>query len=232
MKIGYKLITAIIAVLVIAVLITAPFARIACESTLVQIIGAIGQVKENDAINETIKNNDGELPQYLKEEIRVMDFLDPDGDTIVSVIVTAVDNFTDDETKNPELEKLVAPAITMVVCAVLIVACAIAMVVVAFTKNNRRVIYAAISGIGASLMFTYTFSAITYPFVNGDLSFASVFQSSLASFIAKIVVFETAPSFYMVPVLFAVAILFTVLYNFTLPEKEKKARKEMLGEAE
>lgn len=232
MKIGYKLITAIIAVLVIAVLITVPFARIACESTLVQIIGAIGQVKENDAINETIKNNNGELPQYLKEEIRIMDFLNPDGDTIVSVIVTAVDNFTDDETKNPELEKLVAPAITMVVCAVIIVACAIAMLVVAFTKNNRRVIYAAISGIGASLMFTYTFSAITYPFVNGDLSFASVFQSSLASFIAKVAIFETAPSFYMVPVLFGVAILFTVLYNYTLPEKEKKARKEMLGEAE
>lgn len=232
MKIGYKLVTSIIAVLVIAVLLTAPFARIACESTLVQIIGSIGQVKDNDEINEVIKNNDGELPQYIKEEIRFMDFLNPKSDSLVSVAISSVKAFADEDTKNPELEKLIAPAITMVVCAVLIVACAIEMAVVAFTKNNRRVIYAAISGIGASLMFTYTFSAITRPFVNGDLSFASVFQSSLASFIAKIVVFETAPSFYMVPVLFAVAILFTVLYNFTLPEKEKKARKEMLGEAE
>ena len=231
MKIGYKLIVIIVAVLSVVLLITIPFTRIACESLVAQIGGFLGQVTENKEIEEAIDKNNGELPKYITEEISFYNFVNPKDGSLVSLAMTAAESF-DDKEMSPALEKMIPAAITLVVCAALIVICAIATIVVVFTKNNRRVIYSSLCGIGASLMFTETLEAITHPVVSGDITFASIFQSSWANLFGTIKIFELAPSFWAVPALFGFIILFTVLYNFTLPEKEKAERKVMLGEAE
>lgn len=231
MKIGYKLIVIIVAVLAVVLLITTPFTRIACESIVAQIGGFLGQATENKEVEEVIDKNNGELPKYITEKISFYDFVNPKSGSLVSLAMNAVESF-DEKEMSPAIEKMIPAGITLLVCAALIVICAIATIVVVFTKNNRRVIYTSLCAIGASLMFSETLEAITHPVVNGDVTLATIFQASWANLFGTIKIFELAPSFWMVPALFGFIILFTALYNFTLPEKEKAERKAMLGEAE
>ena len=231
MKIGYKLIVVFVVILSVVLLVTTPFVRIACKSIIAQAGGLLGQVTSNEEVLDTIDKNDGELPKYITEKISFYDFVSPKAGSLVSLAMSAAESFEDKE-MSPALEKMIPAAITLVVCAALIVICAIATIIVVFTKNNRRVIYTSLCAIGASLMFAETLEAITHPIVNGDVTLASIFQTSWVNLLASVEIFELAPSFWMVPALFGFIILFTVLYNFTLPEKEKKARLEMLGEAE
>lgn len=231
MKIGYRIIVIIVAIISVALLVTVPFTRVACESVIAQIGGWLGQYKGDEDIKEIIENNNGEMPKYITEEISFRDFVDPESGSLVYFAMSAAETFADKE-MSPSLKKLIPAAITLIVCAGLIVVFAIITIIVSFTKNNRRVIYSSLGAIGASLMFTETLEAITHPFENGDITFASIFQSTWANLIGEIKIFELAPSFWVIPALFGFIILFTVLYNYTLPEKEKKARKEMLGEAE
>ena len=231
MKIGYRIIVIIVAIISVALLVTLPFTRIACESMIAQIGGYLGQYKGNEAVLETIENNGGEMPKYITERISFYDFIDPEASSVASLAVTAAEAFGDGD-MSPSIKKLVPAAITLIICAASIVICAIVTIIMSFTKNNRRVIYSSVAAIGASLMFSETLEAITHPFESGAITLASVFQSTWAKLFGTIKIFELDPSFWVVPGLFAFIILFTALYNATLPEKEKKARKEMLGEAE
>ena len=128
---------------------------------------------------------------------------------------------------------LVAPAITGVVVLALLVLCAIVTAVLAFVvKDNRKVIYSSIAGIGLSLMFKECFEGFAAPILDGSISLATLTDSFWSGLIANFEELILNTNFWFIPVVFAAIILWTVLYNYTLPEKEKKERKIMLGEAD
>lgn len=128
---------------------------------------------------------------------------------------------------------LIAPAITGVVVLVLLVICAIVTAILAIAaKDNRKVIYSSIAGIGLSLMFKECFDCFAAPILDGSISLATITDSFWSGLIANFDELILNTNFWFIPVVFAAIILWTVLYNYTLPEKEKKERKIMLGEAD
>ena len=128
---------------------------------------------------------------------------------------------------------LIAPAITGGVVLALLVICAIVTAVFAIVaKDNRKVIYSSMAGIGLSLMFKECFEGFAAPILDGSISLATVADSFWAGLIANFEELILNTNFWFIPLAFGAIILWTVLYNYTLPEKEKKARKIMLGEAD
>ena len=128
---------------------------------------------------------------------------------------------------------LIAPAITGGVVLALLAVCAIVTAVLAiFAKNNRKVIYSSVIGIGLSLMFKECFEGFAAPILDGSISLATITDSFWSGLIANFEELMLNTNFWFIPVVFAAIILWTVLYNYTLPEKEKKERKFMLGEAD
>ncbi len=227
MKYIYKIVTIILAVVAVVVLITAPIAEISAKSMIAQIAGYIGQYKENESITETIKNNDGNLPEYITESFAFADLLD--SDSFASNIISLVSRNEDAE-PNEKLQVLVGPAVCLLISCVAIVICAIAVIVTAFMKNNRKVIFSAIWGIASCFMVNYSFETIAELFLTKKITFATIFNSMLGDLVGEISKFELPSSFWAVAGVFGAIIIFTVLYNYTLPEKEKLQRKESLGE--
>ena len=128
---------------------------------------------------------------------------------------------------------IIAPAITGGVVLALLVVCAIVTAVLAiFAKNNRKVIYSSVVGIGLSLMFKECFDGFAAPILDGSISLSTLTDSLWAGLIANFEELILNTNYWFIPVVFAAIILWTVLYNYTLPEKEKKERKIMLGEAD
>ena len=229
MKIGYKIIVIALAIICIASLIFTPFMRFAVETILAPVGGFLGQFTGNEEITESIQNNGGDLQKYYKEEWEFYDFVNPSSETTIPLIKTLIEQ--GDGEMNAVMQSLVCVAVTLVVCAACIVICAIAVIVTSFCKNNRKVIYSAVAGLGSTLMFAQTFKAISAPLLSGELSLKSI-NNLLGALCQEIVIIEIAPTFWITAVIFALVIVFTVAYNFTLPEKEKVKRKIMLGEAE
>ncbi len=125
------------------------------------------------------------------------------------------------------------PLITVVIIFMLIAVCAIVTAVLAIaTKNNRKVVYSSLVGLGLSIMFKFAFESLAAPFLDGTISISNLINTWWASFIAEIEALELSTAFYIIPLIFIGVIVWTVIFNFTLPEKEKAERKRMLGEAE
>ncbi len=227
MKYAYKIITAILAVAVLIVLVTTPIASVSIKSTIAQVAGLIGQYTNNEEIIEMIQNNGGKLPEYITENFAVADAFN--NDSTLSGLIDILANTEESDEPNEAVEKLVGPAVTLLISAIAIVACAVAAFVTGFLKDNRKVIYSAIWGIASCFMFNYSFETIANLFLSGKINFENMTGSAIGVFIGEFSKFELPSSFWMVAGVFAAMIVFTLLYNYTLPDKEKAARKEMLG---
>ncbi len=228
MKYVYKIVTVILAVVTVVVLITAPIANVAVKSMIAQIAGFIGQASGNQEITEVIQNNNGEMPEYITEDIAIIDFISPDEDSIVGIAMKFMDDEADE--KSSTIKMLTAPAFTLILSAIAILVCVISVIVCAFKKNNRTVIYSSIMGIASCFMVKYSFETIEYLFVSQKVRFEGLLQSSWAGLIGDFEEVALSPSFWAVAGVFVAIIVFTILYNYTLPEKEKAQRKEILGE--
>lgn len=231
MKYVYKIVAAVAALAVIFVAIFMPLVYINFESLLPSVLVTLGSYLKNDAATEILKNNNGELPRGISENIAIKDIFSPSTNSIAEAI-NSIGSETSDAVMKA-LEPIIAPAITLVIVFVLILICAIVTAVIAFVaKDNRKVIYSSITGIGLSLMLPEAFESLAAPFLNGEITLATLSGSALASLLGNVTELELSSTFWFVPAIFACVIVWTLLYNATLPENEKRERKLMLGEIE
>lgn len=231
MKYVYKIVAVLAALAVVVVAVFIPLVHIKLDSIVPSVLVTLGKIFDNDATNEILENNGGNLPSAIAEDIAVFDFFDPNSDSVAGIL-SGID-FSGSETESQAFESLISPVITMLIVFALLIICAIATVVIAIvSKNNRNVIYACVTGIGLSVMLSKSFSAVAAPFLNGDITLSSLTGSLWASLLGTVSEFELTSAFWMIPALFACIIVWTFLYNVTLPEEAKRERKLMLGESE
>lgn len=233
MKYVYKTVATLLAVAIIAMFIFSPLVSIRVESLAVQILSFIGQIKGNDEITNMIDEN-GKLPTHISEDFSAYDIAYGDVNSIAGAIADVAKAYGDGDTKIMEqLDKVIAPAIAFVVLAILAIICAVVTAILAFAaKNNRKVIYSALAGFGFSFMMPSTFKAVAQPFIDQEISIASLIDSFIGGLLGEVVGFQISSTFWFIPVLFIAIIVWTALYNYTLPENAKRERKLMLGEAD
>ncbi len=231
MKYVYKIVAAIAALAVIVVAICAPLVFIRIESLIPSVLLTIGQYFDVDSVDEIVGNTGGELPSGISEDIAIIDIFSPQNSSIAEIFANIDIEISDAVSKI--IEYILAPAITLAIVFGLILICAIVTIVIAIVaKDNRKVIYLAITGIGLSLMLPEAFEAVAAPFLNGEISLATLSGLTLASLLGTVSNLELTSTFWFIPIIFACIIVWTILYNATLPEEEKRERKLMLGEAE
>lgn len=231
MKYAYKVITALLAVAIIAMFIFTPLVSIRVESLAISILSLIGQYKGNDTITELMDEN-GEMPSAIGESISVYDVFFGDVNSIAGSI-SAFAQDGDGEAFLERIDVIIAPALAFIALGIITIICAIVTIIFAFAaKDNRKVIYSSLAGLGFSYMMPATFKAIAEPFLNGDITIGTLMDNFIGSLIGSIDGFQIASTFWAIPVMFVVIIAWTAAYNYTLPEKEKLERKLMLGEAD
>lgn len=231
MKIAYKAVAAICAFAVILVSVFVPLVSVRMDSVATSLLLTIGQALGNEKAEEIIKNNNGELVATIGEEIAIIDLISPKSDSIASVIRN-LDTSKNSSAKE-QLKTLLGAALSFAVTFVLTLICAIVTIFIAiFAKDNRKVIYCALSGVGLSYMLIPSFKAISAPFLDGTITLAKLTDSILVSLLGEIKNLELGTAVYAMLALFVAIIIWTVLYNYTLPEDEKVQRKIMLGEAD
>ena len=231
MKYVYKIVAAVVALAVIVAGICLPLVYISFESLVPSVLLTIGAYLKNDAATELLESTNGELPTGIAENIAIKDILSPSTNSIAEILSDLGSETS--ETITEALKTVITPAIVLGIVFALILICAIVTAVIAIVaKDNRKVIYSAVTGIGLSLMLPEAFEAVAAPFLNGEITLATLSGSPLASLLGTVAKLEITSTFWFIPIIFACVIVWTILYNATLPEEEKRERKLMLGEAE
>ena len=231
MKYVYKIVPAVVALAVIVAAICLPLVYISFESLVPSVLLTIGAYLKNDAATELLESTNGELPTGIAENIAIKDILSPSTNSIAEILSDLGSETS--ETITEALKTVITPAIVLGIVFALILICAIVTAVIAIVaKDNRKVIYSAVTGIGLSLMLPEAFEAVAAPFLNGEITLATLSGSPLASLLGTVAKLEITSTFWFIPIIFAFVIFWTILYNATLPEEGKRERKLMLGEAE
>ena len=231
MKYVYKIVAALGALAVILVALVTPLVHIEIDSLIPGALVTIGALLDKDSVKDVANATKGELPTGIYEDISVKDLVAPSSNTIAQAL-TQMGGEASEETMKA-LEPVMAPFFTFVVVFALILICAIVTAVVAFaSKNNRNVYYLSIAGIFISLMASPCMKAIAAPFVNGEITLEALTGAGWAFLLGDITEISLPGTFWAVPAIFAGIMLWTFLFNATLPEKEKRERKLMLGEAD
>lgn len=223
MKYVYKIVAALGSLAIIPTIVFIKMIYFKMSSTALSAIFYLGQYMEIDAITNALEGNNGTLPQAISDVYSLYDLY----------YLFASEGNSDTSEILDKLAPLITPAILCAVILVLIAVVAIITAIFAIAKkNNRYVIYSSICGIGLSFMFNECFEDLAAPILNGTVSLATLLGSTWAGLIGKFEEFSLLSNFWFVPAIFGAVILWTVLYNFTLPEDEKRERKLMLGEAD
>ena len=223
MKYVYKIVAALGAISILPLFVFLETIYFRMSSTALSAIFGIGQLLENDTLNQALQQTNGKIPTGIADTYSPYELYN---------LFYGLGDFGGDGNLAEKFDILVTPLITTGVVLALIVICAIITAVFAIVaKDNRKVIYSSIAGIGLSLMLKECFDCFAAPVLNGTISLASLLDNALAGLIGNFEEFTLNTNFWFIPLVFAAIILWTVLYNYTLPEKEKKERKLMLGEA-
>ena len=222
MKYVYKLVAAVGALAVIPALFLLKMIYFKISSVALSTIFYIGKLAGIEQITDAL-NGSNTVPDSIGDIYSLYDFY-----YLFSDIGS-----TDSGDLMEKIKPLISPAITSSVVLILIVLCAILTAIFAIVaKNNRYVIYSSICGIGLSFMLYECFSDLASIILSGTVSLATVLDSVWAGLIGSFEKLELVTNFWFIPAIFGAIILWTVLYNYTLPEKEKRERKLMLGEAD
>lgn len=222
MKYVYKLVAAVGALAVIPALFLLKMIYFKISSAALSAIFYIGKLAGIEQITDAL-NGSNTVPDSIGDIYSLYDFY-----YLFSDIGS-----TDSGDLMEKIKPLISPAITSSVVLILIVVCAILTAIFAIVaKNNRYVIYSSICGIGLSFMLYECFSDFASIILSGTVSLATVLDSVWAGLIGSFEKLELVTNFWFIPAIFGAIILWTVLYNYTLPEKEKRERKLMLGEAD
>ena len=224
MKYVYKIVAALGALSVLPLIVFLKDIYFKITSTALSTVFYIGQLLGNEALNTAIQENGGKVPGAIADHYSLYDLYK---------LVSELDLPTGSGNMLEKIEPLIVPAITAAVALVLVAICAIVTAVLAFVvKDNRKVIYSSIVGIGLSLVFRECFEGLAAPILDGTVSIATLMESFWGALIGNFEALNLNTNFWFIPMVFGALILWTVLYNYTLPEKEKRERKLMLGEAD
>lgn len=221
MKYVYKIIAAIFSLATIPIALFSKIFYFEAESTALKLLGTLGSQVNSPTINEALAQYGGKIPEYMGDSYSIYDLL------LFAKEFPGIGEASENGTP------LTTAVITFAV--ILIIALIFAVVTAVFAiaaKNNRKVIYTSIGGLTFSIMLTYAFESISAPILSGEISLASITGIDLISIIADIKELSLDTPFWFLPLTFIAVIVWTVIYNVTLPEKEKKERKLMLGEAD
>ncbi len=224
MKYLYKIVAALGALATIPILFFTELFYIKMSSTALEgIVSILQMTGGSSALEEVLAQTGGKVPNAIAESLSFYEIFD----TINSFknVASNGDGIGD------KLDVLVSPAIVFAVILTMIIICAVITAIFAiFAKNNRKVIYTSVIGIGLSFMANEAFEAIAAPVLDGTVSLATLMGSVWGGLIGNIDTFSLLSNFWFIPAIFGAVILWTVLYNYTLPENEKRERKLMLGE--
>ena len=224
MKYIYKIVAAIGALTVLPMIVFLENIYFKISSTALNLVFSIGQLLGNEAIAQAIKDNNGVVPEAMADTLSLYEIYD---------LVATFSSAEGDGNLMDKFQVLVSPLITAGIVLALIAICAIVTAIFAFVvKDNRKVIYSSIAGIGLSLMFSECFEGVAAPILDGTISISTILESMWGGLIGNIDKFSLTTNFWFIPAVFGAIILWTVLYNYTLPENEKRERKLMLGEAD
>lgn len=224
MKYVYKIIAAIGALSSIPLIIFGNLISYRMKSAGLETLFYLGQLFKIDSINEYLQNSGGKIPEYLGDDTSLYELYQ---------LISSVSGSETDGNIMEKLDVLIAPALTLALVLVLVAICGIVTAVLAFVcKDNRKVIYSSVAGIGLSLMIPECIEAISEILLSGTIKFSTILGSSFADMIGSFEKLDAASGFWFIPLVFLAVIVWTVLYNITLPENEKRERKLMLGEAD
>lgn len=228
MKYVYKFGAAALAILIIVIAVFTPLISIGIESFLASTIVTIADARGNEEAKALLETYNGQVPDVMWIKIGISTMFDEDAKMTAELI----DSFSSGE-PNITVQSLISPVVTFIVVLICIIICAVVTAILAIAaKNNRKVIYSSLAGIGLSLMLAECFEAISEPFLEGGVTLAKLAGTSWISLLGEIKHVDFNSLFWAVPVVFALIIVWTVLYNATLSPKDKAARKAMLGEEE
>ncbi len=228
MKYVYKIVAFVIAFAIIPIMIFTPFITVRMQSTATMILAYISEMKGN---TDGFKDPDT-LPEYIGESFAISDLFMSEEASFASGLAQTIKNYGKGEMDTSAFESLVAPAIALLISMVLTVLMALATAITALvTKDNRKVIYCSIMGIGSAYMIDRCFGAVAQPFLDQKISIASLTEAWWGSFVGEVTQLELTYIVWYIMAAFAGIIIWTVCYNYTLPADEKKARLRMIGEA-
>lgn len=224
MKYVYKIIAALGALASIPLMIFGANFTYSMASAGLEALFSIGELLNIGSFTEYLQQHGGQAPTHLGDTTSIYEF---------GKLINSISGFEGDGNIMEELGVVLNPALVLMVAMVAVAICAIAAAVCAFAcKNNRKVIYACIAGIGFSMIIPECFEAVAAPILDGSIKFSTLLGTSFADMIGSIEVLELSSSFWFIPLVFAGVIAWTVLYNATLPENEKMQRRIMLGEVD
>lgn len=220
MKYVYKIVAALGALAIIPTLLFTKIFYFEMSSIAIQLLAYIAQATGETGI---LEQTGGKTPTGMADMFSFYDLYGMFGGFSGS----------GDRTAAEVLGGVFTPVVLFAVVSLMVVICAIVTAFFAIVvKNNRKVIYSSIVGIGLSVMLSCIFEDIAAPVIEGTVSLSTLLDSMWAGLLGNFDELALSTNFWFIPAIFGAIILWTVLYNYTLPEKEKKERKLMLGEAD
>ena len=230
MKVTYKLVAALLALAVVAVLVFTPLVLVRIQSTAAQILVYMSQAFGNASAKDMV-DSEGNISDHIGIDISIASLFSDDAQGTADLLKQFSSGDTTRTLK--VLEPVIAPFFTFLVALALVIICALAAAIIAIVaKDNRKVIYPCVAGIGFSLMVPTRFKVVAMPFLSEKITLSQLGGSGWIALLGKIDGMELSSNFWFVVAIFAAIILWTVLYNYTLPADEKKKRLIMIGEAE
>lgn len=224
MKYIYKVVAALGALSVCPLIVFLDIIYYKLSSVALGTLFYVGQLLGNETITQAIKDNNGTVPEAIADTASLYDLYN------LSSNFSGMMNSGDVKEK---FDVLMSPVILAGVVLILIALCAVVTAIFAIVaKDNRKVIYSCVAGMGLSLIFKECFAAIAEPILDGTVSIATLMDSAWGDLIGEFEKFTLTTNFWFIPAIFGAIILWTVIYNYTLPDKEKRERKLMLGEAD
>ncbi len=226
MKTAYRVISSVLATIVLCILLFAPIIKVSAESLASQFLVSLGANMNSAAADEIIEANGGNIPDHISLELSVADVV-----TDKMGIFDMLQNNSDEE-MNAAVKTLLGPLSAFIVALAVLAICAIVTIIISImVKDNRKVIFASMAGIGLTLVVKTSFEAVAGLFLKGEISVASLLGTDWASLLADIDAMKVTAAIDVIPFIFAGIIIWTLLYNVTLPDKEKLERKILIGEA-
>ena len=224
MKIVYKIVAAILALIVIPLAIFGPIMYFKIQSTAMQMLLIIAQRNDSHLLDNYLEEG-SEIPDSITDSLSLYDSFN---------LLDIAKSISEDGTTNSVIEIIKAPALTAVIILILIMICSLVTAILAIVcKNNRKPVFCSLIGIGLSIVFKFAFESFAALFVDGTVSLSSFISNPLtARLIAKVEIFTLSATYWLIPICFAGVAIWTLFYNITLPENEKIERKRMLGEYE
>lgn len=220
MKYVYKIVAALGALAIVPVLLFTKIFYFNMASIAVQLLAYIAQATGKTNI---LEQTGGKTPTGIADTLSFYDLYSMFGDFSGS----------GDRTAAEVLGGVFTPVVLFAVVSLMVVICAIVTAILAIVvKNNRKVIYSGIVGIGLSFMLSCIFEDIAAPVIEGTVSLSTLLDSMWAGLLGNFDDLALSTNFWFIPAIFGAIILWTVLYNYTLPDNEKRERKLMLGEAD